>query len=801
MKYIFNKAVILFGVMLVSLNVLADTKLPARVEVYKPAAVLQRLVFESDVENLLKSGDWGQNKSPREKKHWVAFSDRDKNTTYASANTSNPIGELKFNESVIIAKIENGFALVYQDPKFTTWPGYSEKAVSKGWVPMDKLLLWESCPADDKGIYQKALLAANLEKKGNESMGYRYTNPQLHTDPKGIKTDMTFYYVLKTDPKTGMKLLANQARLDGNTDQVLYGWVDVNSFVPWNQRSCLEPNWKPNDVAYFNSPEGKPYPIYPDPQMKNAPATSYRYGVKNKEEKETSSTRYRMRAYDTRFPILDLDKDIDNSNLYRITTFGIAGRPVINIENDEVPDAKEQLTKTIDKLKNVNIIFVIDGTKSMKPYFASVKEAIKKGLSYFKPEKFTLRVGVVIYRDYTDGEFLTEKVALTKPNNPTLLSFLDSAGKYGAKSAPNDYTIAEALYKGLEVATDPSAMGFNKDQSTIIVVVGDCGNDPNDTKCLTSEQIVDRLANNNIQLISFQVESNVSLAYKLFNEQLRNIIKGNITKQYHKLNPNVNVKFKAVRNGYDVKTNAKVDFFIGSIRRPSEEIEIVNPGNLTTLIDENINQFVERVQDQINALVNSEHTGFAQNEDASGVDISEEFIKLRVGEKVFENLKRAGATLTFTGYAPKRDSQNREYWKAVAFMSSEEFEVLLDRLANVYNNARAEGDRKPYVDAIKALIRVMVPDITEKDMDEMGIDEVMRLAAGLNEGSEAVKGRSLKEIQDPRAVPNDEYMTMINTFKTKYKGLRDGVKNKNYKYSFKTPNGQKFYWIPVEDLP
>ena len=125
----------------------------------------------------------------------------------------------------------------------------------------------------------------------------------------------------------------------------------------------------------------------------------------------------------------------------------------------------------------------------------------------------------------------------------------------------------------------------------------------------------------------------------------------------------------------------------------------------------------------------------------------------------------------------------------------------MNRLANLYNNSRVEGDRKPYVDAVKALIRVMVPDITEKEMDEMGIAEVMRLAAGLNEGSDAVKGRSLNEIQDARVVPNDEYQTLINSFITKYENLLNNVKNKNYRYSYETPNGQKFYWIPVEDLP
>ncbi len=792
----------------------ADTTLPSKVEAFYPNVLLQRLISESDIDDLIKRGDWGQNNPPREKKHWVAFSDRENNTTYSSPAVGAPFGKLEFNEKVTIAKIENGFALVYTDPKYPAWPAYSEKAESKGWVPMENLLLWQSCPADTKGIYQKALLAANIESKANRNMGLSYKNPVEKTNGTRIKTDMTFYYIMKTDPKTGLKLIANQSRMDGNTSNVLYGWVDSNSFVPWNQRSCLEPNWRPSDVSYFNSPAGKRYPIYPDSAMKQEPATFYEYGVVNPDDNKVS-TKFRMNAYQTRFPILDQAAGA-NPNVYKCTTFGNAGRSVINPGNGEQKDleAMKKLTELLNQIKHVNIIFVIDGTRSMKPYFASVKEAINRGIQYFDPKKFTLRVGSVIYRDYTDGEYLIEKVPLSKPNSPQLLSFLDTAGKYGATSSPNDRTNAEALYKGLEVATDATTMGFKKDESTIIVVVGDCGNDPSDTKCMTSSQLVDRMARNNIQLLSFQVDSRPSEAWELFNEQMCDIVNQNLTKQYQRLKPDVKAKFKALRNGYDFASNAGVDFFIGSIRFPEEDGGTMSTSELANLIENNIGKFSEAIQEQIEILIKradpnnsdddlaDEQSHFEGDSQSKNLSVQEQFLKDRIGEELYKELKKAGATVTFTGYAPKKDSQNRDYWKPVAFMSSEEFEMLMNRLANLYNNSRVEGDRKPYVDAVKALIRVMVPDKTEKEMDEMGIAEVMRLAAGLNEGSDAVKGRSLNEIQDARVVPNDEYQTLINTFIEKYESLLNNIKNnRNYKYAYETLNGQKFYWIPVEDLP
>lgn len=795
-------SVLLFGFGLVSF---ADTTLPSKVEAFMPNVLMQRLVYEKDADAMIKRGDWGQSNAPANKKHWVVYSDRDENTTYSSPSKGAAFDKLDFAEKVIIAKIQNGFALVYSDPKYPTWPAYSEKAKSRGWIPMDKLLLWQSCPTDDKGIYQKALLAANLEAKSTNNLGSSYSNPETKSNPQPIMTTMDFYYVMKKDPATGLKLISNQLLLDENAKSELYGWVADNSFVPWNQRSCLEPNWRPSDVSYFNSPDGKPYPVYPDVAMKEAPATTYRYGVANPADK-MNSTKFRMLPTRARFPILDLTEAEKNyKNVYKCTTFGGAGLSVINDDDTKKDKAYEKLQQSIEKIRNINIIFVIDGTRSMERYFPSVKEAIKSGIQYFDPNRFNMRVGVVIYRDYADGEFLTESVPLTNANNPQLQSFLDTAGKYGAKSSSNDHTAEEALYKGLEVASDAAAMGYNNEQSNVIVVVGDCGNAESDTKCISKEDIVKRLADNKVSVLSFQVRSQASAAWELFNDQMCDIIRDNLTEQYRRLYADINPKFKPLGNGYDFTSNTNLEFLVGSIRFPENLGSEMSASLLAKLIEEKIGKFSEAVLTQIEMAKSGDpNVALAMRGDGSQQDIQirKAFVISRIGKEAADALEKNGVTLTFTGYAPKTDSQNRNLWQPVAFMSREELEELMDRLKIVRDNANPEGDRKPYVDAIKALIRVMVPDVTNKDMDEMGISEVMRLAAGLNEASSSVTDHTLTEIQDARVVPDDAYSMIISKFIERYDKLDHVVlKNKKYPYTYKDLSGHTFYWIPVEDLP
>lgn len=501
-------------------------QLPEKVEAFCPNVLQKRLIYQSDIDDMVKKGSWGQNNPPKEKKHWIAFSDRSNNICSSAPGANDSIYSLSFNEQVIIAKIKGDSVLVYSDPKYQAWPAHSDIAVAKGWLPMNNLLLWMSSPLNKNLVHHKVMIAANLDEKDPENIGRSFSNPVTKADSKGLKTDFSIYYIMKTDPETGMNLLATDTRMDENSLNVLFGWVADNSLVKWDHRLCLEPNWEPADVKYFNNPEGKLYPIFPDEVMKEEPIAYYQYGIENGKDKRLSS-KYRMNPYMSRFPLIDI-------------------------------------------------------------------------------------------------------------------------------------------------------IGDGKDSKYEFIVYSSTG------------------------------------------------------------------------HGIDVG-------------RQHSEFDLDEP--------------------EYNS-------------------ISDSFLKSRVGNGIFSALKRSGATIVCIGYAPVYDLGGRNYWKMVSLWSQDEFETLMSLLGNLYNNTNLNGDRKPFVDAVKALARAISPDIPEKDLDKMHFDEVIRLAAGVSESPLAVnQGPTLREIQKPRVVPEKEYQALISTFTNKYEYLLTNVKNKNYIYSYQSSTGQKFYWIPLEDLP
>lgn len=771
----------------------AQPKLPDKCKVYYPDVLLSSVVLlEKQAAMLNESSDYGQSKAPRNMTFWVVYSDRDDNTTYTEPGGSTKCSSLAFNEKVRIALIKNDYALVYTEPQEDiAYPMISQYAECKGWISMKKLLIWHSCPANDYGIYNKALLCVNLDEETGSDLGKIYKNPRNRDKFSRLKTDMNFYFVMKREGD--LALIARNHTMDGISDQVLHGWVADQSYVAWNQRSCIEPTWSHKDVEYF-ADENVQVRIYSEPELetcvtmvpfqKKAPTGKY------------DKHQYRMHPDDLRFPILDNGTEV----LYNCSSFGTPGGEPVNADKDnlDLPEGGSLLgfqENVLNQMTNINICVVIDGTSSMEAFYPAVKEAIKEGRKFFG-NKYKVKVGVVIYRDYSDGEYMIEPFPLTNPDNPKLDQFLDSGGRYGVKSAGSDRTLEEAMYQGINVALD--RIGFKPDQSNLILVVGDCGNDRMDDK-VNRDDIVAKLVDKNVSLMGFQVRNGAEDAFGLFNSQLLYLMKSSLEQKYTKLMKDTKVQISETKDGYKLINDYKSNIYIGSHYYPlaGQSLEVAK---LSTLMQEAIQYCSESVRFQIDLLAILTGGGFSSSNTDSSFQINEEYLKSKLGEERYEQIKKANSLVTFKGYSQKEHKSGRMLFKPVVFISSDELNALIERLAPVNDAAVVQtNNRDPYVKAMKALIQSMIPDITDERMNSMGYKEIMATVAGLNEASSALKGYTIMEIASPQAVSHVQYASLVSDFKRKFAMLQR-LKAQEYKYT-RTFNGVKYYWLPVEDMP
>ena len=783
----------------------ADIKLPVKCEAFLPTALYKNttVISESEANKINSFTAYGQNTPPSDGdyRYWIVYSDRNGNTTYLGPGyNSGKHSTLGFNEKLRIAKIEGDFALVYSEPKNVEYPAISSVAESKGWVPMENLLLWTKCLSNDIGIYYKALLVVNLDQTSQNSKDLLkvYKNPDITNVYDEIETGMSFYFIMKRD-KNGLVLLSREYSLEGASDQMLYGWVSQSSYVPWNQRSCIEPNWDPEAVAKFKE-SSESARIYADKSLSQY-VNQYPYGKKFYDMDDDIN--YRLPADVLRYPILD--NDTGNDNVYKCTTFGTVNGDLSQIIEETGESRKKQM-EVLDKMKRLNLIVVIDGTRSMGKYFPAVKDAIKRGCEFFG-ENYTPRIGLVIYRDYSDGEDgLVEYVPMSVPDDPRLIEYLDNGGEYGIKSSSNDRTNEEALYKGLEVALDSKKMGYNQDESNLMLVIGDCGNDENDTKCLSQSELIKRFIDNRICLMAFQVRRNNDPAWLAYNRQLSQILIQNIQKQYDELNIGLSVKFEKCTDGMDLVTNngSNHQFFIGSIRYTTPGVDL-EPMTLTRMMEKNLGEFGAAVQARTDALVNAGNGSFIKQSELSNAQMANSsrmdsaYVVSQLGLDAYNMLMKTRKLLALSGYTKKESDSGYAYWRPIVFVSADEFSSLIERLTDVNVKAKTD-DRKPYVEAMKQLLKTMLPDIQDKEMDQKGTTEIMNMITGLNEASAALKGPRLIDIQDPTVVTPAEFRKLITDFQRKYRNLVNIKNDKDYPFIYNY-RGVSYYWIPIEELP
>ena len=761
------------------------------VEVFKPRLLSEDLIRESDIAKLTADPRWGQGSSSTNL-FWFVYSDRDNNPYYESPSAgSSKLGTLSMNEPLVIAKIENGYALVFEEPKTTPYPQISSSAKTRGWVPLDKLLLWQRSPVNDSYIYRKAIIKGiplNRALSDPESDKYCVTpNPGL-----GV------YFIMKKD-NSGRILLSTSHSMEGFSNQVLYGWVEPESIQEWNTRECLEPTWNKYDADILNTPAGKEYYFYTD-QVLVRKAGTYRYAVPNDNDKN-KATKYRLSPYKLRYPILD--NDTGNPDIYRTACVAILGDGNAS-EKESLWQKKE---RTLEDMSNVNIIFVIDGTKSMGDYFSAAAKSIEISLSRFRDYNTNKKVGVVIYRDYADGDAMIEIQPCVNPKSAELRDFLRNIGRmgYGANSAPNDLTLEEALYMGLDAALDTLKMGYSPRHSNMMVVIGDAGNDPTDTHSPSQEEIIAKMARNRIQPMSFQVNRQSSDAFMLFNTQMSKIIGSTLRAQYQVLNDegaDVNVKINTSPTGIDITSDQPESFYVGSLRRPASSPGAVSTEELVHQIDMATDVFVHAL-DNMRSAVYKAHYFIANRhkvkDDAKTAKSSNDaFVHSVLGHDLAEILEKQNAYIAFTAYVPKKSDTGINLWDPVVFLSTPELDNLIERLEPVCKVADA-SDRCQYINAFKTIVKDMCPDITNEQLNAMPLNEVSRRIFGLSEVCNSISSHTLAELQDRFSVSNDIYFDIVERFKKQFEKMK-AIRNWPYKYSF-TYNSNYYYWFPVKELP
>ncbi len=438
--------------------------------------------------------------------------------------------ELPFGKLVYVYKISKDkcFFLVgnMNNKKFGWVDRYyllvkEDKNEKCGFSPISEAL------TSKKKVYRKIITRNNI------SEGQAIEKVKFYTGPDERKYKICYesnllkiWYIYREEEKNGQKYYlvgeSDNWSLDclfgSEKSLAIAGWVKAGLCYQWNTRVALEfykENFKERErVKFFNTHrEAKLY--YIDKKKIEFIA----------EEPNSSEP---LSYVDMRYPVIELSEGI-----YKV---GIPGK-IFSSKGEEILISERKLRETFQKLyelqshsRQIDVLFVIDHTTSMRPHFGYVKRAVEDFIKEI-PDFFKVRIRFALctYRDYPEREFLFKRwVDFRNANN------LEVFKKALEKAKSNcgdvyDRTPKEAVFYGLVSAINN--VSWRKDSSRFVILIGDVGDHPNDPNGYTDAQgfptdkVIQSLKEKKVFFYAVQVNYlKQREAYQAFNTQMRYLL-------------------------------------------------------------------------------------------------------------------------------------------------------------------------------------------------------------------------------------------------------------------------------------
>ncbi len=383
-----------------------------------------------------------------------------------------------------------------------------DEADAVGWMQKKDLLVTQTATKKN-GIYQKAIVVVHYDqnkkliagapirhipKTKAPSVGQDLTLLNIYyiyDKQEEIKADETFF-LLGDEPEIINPLKPGDS---------IVGWVSKSRLFQWDTREAAE-----YDKATISKLKRKPVIIYENEEE----LKDLILGKKTSEQIEPLATesiqKETLYPSDPRFPIITKERDVNGVKMWNIGFVGdeVEGGP---------GSRKREEVATLSRMSNVvDILFVYDGTGSMKKYKDSVIEAVKQAkqasVDYWK-QNFPgesladLRFSIAMYKDYSESDYYRRE-GLQDDKDNKIGDFITKHKFSGGDDMP-------AVFNGISSALKDGAGEMRKESFRAVILIGDMGNmgksnDP-DPKGHNIDKIVGQLKANQCDFYAIHVAS------------------------------------------------------------------------------------------------------------------------------------------------------------------------------------------------------------------------------------------------------------------------------------------------------
>lgn len=746
-------------------------------------------------------------------KVWVVWSAYDDNQTYSSPGGSTKT-RLKFLDWFYVVEESNGYLRLVKDDKINGII-LSSEAHDFGWIKYDKLLLWKNCLQTGRRLSRKAMILNNIgairtqEDLEKNTVEFK-TSPEANARNADYQANLfDFYYVYKTTEQ--YMLLGRDPRIDykERIGDNIKGWVPKTRITAWDHRIAVEPNWE--EAAKQERSNKKKTVFFGD----EVSALAYAEGSLSNSTVIWNSDPYGIRERPVgewrRFPLLkrsELDSNVFQAGVMgQVLAMDVSGNKDYKTA-EKTADEQHKVNARILSRRNINIVFVVDGTLSISTYLPTIQRSIKSSEIDIKarfPDN-EIRFGGVVYRDYEEAQQYWREVRPIDLGNAADW-FIGKA--YHSK----DSTAEERPFYGIEGAVIEA--GLKKDETNLIIIIGDAGNHDTETR-VNRERLIDRLALLECHIIAFQVHHEAHVTYDKFIEQMRDILyqvsdknlSGMVTELEQQGLP-IHPRWEKLGDTYYLREGN-----IGGAIYGLSNSQKMDPSRLGSAIIDYIrdfNQYTENVNKEIDKIIIA-----GGNTDLSALENSEEIKHTSsMAHSIVAFLKSCGLTAEDMKFIEKKKfqlyvqgystyivpNQMKPLYKNVLFLSYPEFSQLLTDLRELNNAATAADERDALYDwAMQLLKSYLGTGKSKSELENMPMKVVMEKLSGLPSKSKFLKNVKLVDIKDPGAFPDAEFRNWVQQITKTLGDLEAIYFDEKFPRRFMS-NGKPYFWIDEDLLP
>ncbi len=754
---------------------------------------------------------------------WIVFSDRDNNPTYDGARSRVKFKTINFMEPFFVMETDNSgkWLHIYKDDRSAIRFGQSANAEDYGWIEIDRLLPNIQCYLNNQTVAIKAILLNTTASAKGDISERDFKKVKFYKDPE-LKIEADYecdiyqiFHVYDRYPNTNPRksyLLGMNPKFEPFSERSnIVGWVDASRLTLWNHRVAVVPNARPDPVAERKS--------------KNVKAAIFEY------EQEAQKLRDGDKAYldyaigkddkfrvqdqilpqEPRNPVIFNKKEI---NQYKgIMKIGYISEVEAQsgsgkISTTEMAEVQKEYNETRVKARQVNVLFVIDGTQSMGPYFAGVANALTESmeqLQNFSANKY--RFAAAVYRDKDDGdELLFEHKGLTQD-----YSEMSSWLKTRKAISTNDKDLPEAMYYGLREALRRVNLPVD-DQTNYVFLIGDTRDHgrAGDITFVTQKEVVDMLNRNNCYFSAIQVNSdskNASdfLGFRTQCKEIMNAVSQNVYKKSAEWAKNAGIAVPpAPQWGVDTERRFFMNnpAYTGFIRYCQDQS--LPPSAVTKEITECLSNVDEANTDGIKTMQTFVETGGLKSEAPTNMQLA---YLSRIENIPMHNLKILAENhvqLYYEGYT-STDSKllTNPVWQYEVLCNTDDLHDIIDILEKIDDQSSNDTElRESFVNAWKGILKSNLGELKD-NAEDMSIADLESLLFG-SVGTTPLLDYKLGDFLDPSKVSSKQLREFKNTvsqnkrvLRNIYEGVNESLKKKHEWIS----NERKFFWIPQYLLP